>query len=318
MRTVKILSTAAASLLAVSLYQSIAFSQTLRGDDESLSDASKNNLSLTGETVRDRPNGNGGNANGGGNGGGIGNGGGYGGGIGNGGGIKPKPDLPKPDIKPKPEQPKPDIKPQPDKPKPEQPKPDIKPQPQPEQPKPDQPKPDIKPQPEQPKPDQPKPDIKPQPEQPKPDQPNPDQPNPDQPPVDNADIDIWHKPEGQIWCPGKFSWSVPGECRPSYYPDHDHYSYNKVIFIHPIYVIPVQKDPACNIPDNLPNGQYVVIDCNIYPVCLSSESDPDNDGWGWENEQSCKVVYPYCSPALNDDDGDGWGFENNQFCEFIK
>lgn len=58
-----------------------------------------------------------------------------------------------------------------------------------------------------------------------------------------------------------------------------------------------------------------------YPTCNSSASDPDGDGWGWENNQSCIVStgggsggYPTCSNASSDPDGDGWGWENNQSC----
>ncbi|WP_238609097.1 cellulase family glycosylhydrolase [Bifidobacterium animalis] len=75
-----------------------------------------------------------------------------------------------------------------------------------------------------------------------------------------------------------------------------------------------------------------------YPICSSASVDPDGDGWGWENNASCKVVannnqnssntntganqpstspdgYPYCSSASVDPDGDGWGWENNQSCK---
>lgn len=60
-----------------------------------------------------------------------------------------------------------------------------------------------------------------------------------------------------------------------------------------------------------------------YPICHSSESDPDGDGWGWENNQSCLVSsseggnqtdYPYCSSSSSDPDGDGWGWENSTSC----
>jgi hypothetical protein len=55
-----------------------------------------------------------------------------------------------------------------------------------------------------------------------------------------------------------------------------------------------------------------------YPYCVSAASDPDGDGWGWENNQSCIVnkttSYPYCVSAASDPDGDGWGWENNQSC----
>jgi len=49
------------------------------------------------------------------------------------------------------------------------------------------------------------------------------------------------------------------------------------------------------------------------PLCASAASDPDGDGWGWENSQSCKVA-PACASAASDPDGDGWGWENKQSC----
>ncbi len=56
-----------------------------------------------------------------------------------------------------------------------------------------------------------------------------------------------------------------------------------------------------------------------YPTCSSAASDPDGDGWGWENNQSCQVSnssgFPTCSSAASDPDGDGWGWENNQSCQ---
>ncbi len=61
-----------------------------------------------------------------------------------------------------------------------------------------------------------------------------------------------------------------------------------------------------------------------YPTCASSASDPDGDGWGWENNRSCKVAtggnsggYPNCASAASDPDGDGWGWENNQSCRVV-
>lgn len=56
------------------------------------------------------------------------------------------------------------------------------------------------------------------------------------------------------------------------------------------------------------------------PTCAQTDSDPDNDGWGWENNQSCRVgpvsepEYPRCESSNSDPDGDGWGWENNQSC----
>jgi|GEM_PF-5838284 len=68
-------------------------------------------------------------------------------------------------------------------------------------------------------------------------------------------------------------------------------------------------------------------------VCSSPSSDPDGDGYGWENNQSCVVGsgssssntsnsnaassfpgVPSCSSSSADPDGDGFGWENNQSC----
>jgi hypothetical protein len=77
--------------------------------------------------------------------------------------------------------------------------------------------------------------------------------------------------------------------------------------------------------ENAPNG---------YPYCANgSATDPDGDGWGWENNASCVVRgsradpaaggsggtasngFPYCANgSASDPDGDGWGWENNQSC----
>lgn len=53
------------------------------------------------------------------------------------------------------------------------------------------------------------------------------------------------------------------------------------------------------------------------PNCSSAASDPDGDGWGWENNQSCKVA-PKCANASSDPDGDGWGWENGQSCMVVS
>ena len=61
------------------------------------------------------------------------------------------------------------------------------------------------------------------------------------------------------------------------------------------------------------------------PVCQSASSDPDDDGWGWENDASCVVegtqpatteetTVNYCLYLASDDDADGWGWENNASC----
>jgi hypothetical protein len=97
-----------------------------------------------------------------------------------------------------------------------------------------------------------------------------------------------------------------------------------------------------------------------FPYCTSAASDPDKDGWGWENNTSCKVkqgatppapapsaptpaspapapqsaptsspapsagqwvdpyngkTFPYCGSAASDPDKDGWGWENNASCK---
>lgn len=56
-----------------------------------------------------------------------------------------------------------------------------------------------------------------------------------------------------------------------------------------------------------------------YRTCVSAASDPDKDGWGWENNRSCIVKtssagYPYCTSPASDPDKDGWGWENNRSC----
>ncbi|MFE8919700.1 cellulase family glycosylhydrolase [Streptomyces rochei] len=62
---------------------------------------------------------------------------------------------------------------------------------------------------------------------------------------------------------------------------------------------------------------------NGYPYCVNgSASDPDGDGWGWENSRSCVVPgglapngYSYCANgSASDPDGDGWGWENSRSC----
>jgi len=68
-----------------------------------------------------------------------------------------------------------------------------------------------------------------------------------------------------------------------------------------------------------------------FPVCSSASVDPDGDGFGWENNQTCLVNsgsannsssasnssvsgFPVCRLASSDPDGDGYGFENNGSC----
>lgn len=65
----------------------------------------------------------------------------------------------------------------------------------------------------------------------------------------------------------------------------------------------------------------VNIPLNAAPICQSALSDSDNDGWGWENNESCRVVAEdpsedgFCASARSDPDGDGWGWEKNRSCK---
>ena len=63
---------------------------------------------------------------------------------------------------------------------------------------------------------------------------------------------------------------------------------------------------------------------NGTPYCVSA-TDPDGDGWGWEDGQSCRVASVVgnpddvpgdivCSSIDSDPDGDGWGWEDGQSC----
>ncbi len=59
------------------------------------------------------------------------------------------------------------------------------------------------------------------------------------------------------------------------------------------------------------------------PACSSASFDSDGDGFGWENNQSCKVTdsstgnngLATCVSASSDPDGDGYGWENGQSCQ---
>lgn len=54
-----------------------------------------------------------------------------------------------------------------------------------------------------------------------------------------------------------------------------------------------------------------------YASCASAASDPDGDGWGFENGQSCLVQfssYPTCRDGTLDKDQDGFAIEDNQLC----
>lgn len=62
-----------------------------------------------------------------------------------------------------------------------------------------------------------------------------------------------------------------------------------------------------------------------WPACQSANSDPDGDGFGWENNASCIVSTSgnssasgsgktQCTDPNSDPDGDGYGWENNASC----
>ena len=65
-----------------------------------------------------------------------------------------------------------------------------------------------------------------------------------------------------------------------------------------------------------------------HPTCTSRLSDPDGDGFGWENNKTCiasnlnsptavgqlAARHPTCASRLSDPDGDGFGWENNKTC----
>lgn len=89
--------------------------------------------------------------------------------------------------------------------------------------------------------------------------------------------------------------------------------------------------PSCTQIDSDPdndgwgweNGQSCRVGTiieKVHPDCQSPDSDPDGDGWGWENSQSCRVmvvkkkVHPQCQTTNSDPDGDGWGWENGLSC----
>lgn len=57
------------------------------------------------------------------------------------------------------------------------------------------------------------------------------------------------------------------------------------------------------------NGQS----CRIPRLCEKWDADPDGDGWGYEYGDTCKMP-AQCPNAANDPDGDGWGYENGQAC----
>lgn len=53
------------------------------------------------------------------------------------------------------------------------------------------------------------------------------------------------------------------------------------------------------------------------PACEYADSDPDGDGFGWENRDTCIVTDQSTQPAPTaciDDDGDGYGWNGREVC----
>ncbi len=72
--------------------------------------------------------------------------------------------------------------------------------------------------------------------------------------------------------------------------------------------------PAPKAPVTLPtSGREITMpDSKVIPICESTASDPDGDGWGWEKNSSCRINL--CASKSSDLDGDGWGWENGKSC----
>ena len=85
---------------------------------------------------------------------------------------------------------------------------------------------------------------------------------------------------------------------------------------------PQPEPQPASAPQPAPSG---------FPACTSTASDPDGDGFGWENNATCLVSsqtpqtprsqptpsapgLPVCQSAASDPDGDGFGFEQNASC----
>lgn len=76
------------------------------------------------------------------------------------------------------------------------------------------------------------------------------------------------------------------------------------------------------VSGSIMTGSETVL-ANSFPFCLSSASDPDGDGYGWENNSTCLVSLnnnsgagtPVCVDGdETDPDDDGWGWENGRSC----
>ncbi len=92
-------------------------------------------------------------------------------------------------------------------------------------------------------------------------------------------------------------------------------------------------DPVAT-PDPAPVTAPTPVATTQHGACSSDASDPDGDGYGWENGMTCLASgssnntgsnssgsssgtsngTPVCVSLLSDEDGDGWGWENNSTC----
>lgn len=90
-----------------------------------------------------------------------------------------------------------------------------------------------------------------------------------------------------------------------------------------------QLAPVVVTPESV--VQPVSIPATAIATCASAASDPDGDGYGWENNASCRVAgaastspaqssqatptnFAICQNADSDPDGDGFGWEQNASC----
>ncbi len=85
---------------------------------------------------------------------------------------------------------------------------------------------------------------------------------------------------------------------------------------------PPAEDPAAEEPTNAQDPEF--------PACSATVTDDNNDGYGWENDQTCAftdtapaqtpiidiIEFPACSATVTDDNNDGYGWENEQTCAF--
>lgn len=78
---------------------------------------------------------------------------------------------------------------------------------------------------------------------------------------------------------------------------------------------PVAVQPAVTAPVIVAEEQ-AANPVQSVPVCVSAAADLDGDGWGWENNQSCRVVSQTGGSrrACVDFDGDGWGWDGVSSC----